>query len=222
MDTLAVIFDWDGVIVDSREYHDRSWKQMAQENGYMLDDDFYVHCFGMRNCETIMDYLKWTSDAEEAERLSQRKEVLYLEHLRNKGIEPLPGVRELLQLLHEQGIPHAVASSSSRENIEGALEAAHLANAFDAICTAADVQAGKPAPDIFLFAAQQLGLPPSRCVVIEDAPVGVAAGKAAGMKVVAVTNSHPAERLYEADCVIDAMSELSLSFLKQLVGAADA
>lgn len=222
MEALAVIFDWDGVIVDSREYHDQSWKQMAQENGYVLDDDFYVHCFGMRNKETIIDYLKWTTDVDEAERLSQRKEVLYLEHLRNKGIEPLSGVRDLLQLLQEQGIPHAVASSSSRENIEGALDAARLANAFDAICTAEDVHAGKPAPDIFLFAAQQLGLLPSRCIVIEDAPVGVSAGKAAGMKVVAVTNSHPAERLQEADCIVDAMGELSLPFLMQMVGAGDA
>lgn len=222
MEHCAVIFDWDGVVVDSRDFHDRSWRQMALEQGYELPDDYFTHCFGMRNQETIMDYLKWTQDGEVVSQLAHRKEVIYRELLSQYGIAPLVGVRDFLSMLRENKIVHAVATSSGRLNIDCALAAMQLENAFDAICTSEHVSAGKPAPDIFLYAASCLGKKPSECVVIEDAPVGITAAQKAGMAVIAITNSHGAAQLQEASMVVDRIGEITQADLMRLTGYAHA
>ncbi len=207
----GAIFDWDGVILDSSRQHEESWRLLARENGLALPEDFFRRSFGMKNERIIPELLGWTRDPETVRRLGDRKEALYRELIRRDGVQPLPGVREWLQTLRAAGIPCAVGSSTPRENIECVLDTLGLRQAFDAIVAGQDVTHGKPHPEVFLRAAALLGLSPERCVVFEDAHVGLQAARAAGMKVVAVASTHPPESLREADRVVRRMDELSVA-----------
>ena len=212
----AVLFDWDGVIVDSSDYHEESWDRLAEEEGLHLPEDHFKKGFGMRNETIIPDILEWTDDPAEVTRLARRKEELYREIVREKGLQPLPGVEPFLGELHEAKVPCAVASSTQRLNITVALEQMGMSHEFQAIVAGGDVKKGKPDPEVFLTAAEKLGAEPSRCVVFEDAHVGVEAAKAAGMTVIGVATTHPAETLQDADLVVERLDELDL---KELVAS---
>ncbi len=212
----GAIFDWDGVLVDSSAHHERSWEMLAAETGYRLPPDHFRRGFGMKNEQIIPELLGWTRDPEEIRRLSLRKEELFRKNVRRGGIAPLPGVREWLERLDRAGIPRIIASSTHRENIETILRLTGM-DGFRGIVSAEDVQRGKPAPDVFLLAAARLGLPPARCVVFEDAPVGLAAARAAGMRVVAVTTTNPAEALKDADLIVPRLDALSIEQVSRLV-----
>ena len=157
----------------------------------------------MKNEVIIPGILGWTEDAGEIRRLSLRKEELYREVVRERGVEALPGVRDLLAALRVRGIPCVVGSSTHRENIELSLGLLKLGAAFAALVTAEDVSHGKPDPEVFLCAAQKIGMAPERCVVFEDALVGIEAAHRAGMRVVAVATTNPLSRLGEADLAVE-------------------
>ena len=145
--------------------------------------------------------------------LSLRKEALYREIVREKGIEPLPGVKEFLQSLKEQGVPCVIASSTHLENITATLEVLKLEEFFAFVVSAEDVKRGKPDPEVFLTAATRIEVAPVDAIVFEDALVGIAAAKAAGMRVVAVATTEPKDKLAHADWVVDRLDELSVSQL---------
>lgn len=215
---MGAIFDWDGVIVDSHDQHEKSWFLLADELGETITPELFKESFGMRNEQIIPDVLKWAdpADHEAIRSLGDQKEALYRELVREAGIEPLRGVCELLDELYENGIPCSVGSSTPRENIEAVLEITGLADRFGAIAAAADVTRGKPDPEVFLVAARKIGRAPECCVVFEDAHVGIAAGRAAAMKTIAVTTTHPAEKLAGADLVVASLSEIDLGVLVSL------
>ena len=213
----AGIFDWDGVVVDSARQHEESWQRLAIEEGRVLPPGHFRRGFGMKNEFIIPELLGWTRDSQEISRLSLRKETLYREALRETGIQLLPGVEELLRSFGAAGIPCAVGSSTPRLNITCVLEQLGLQTAFSVIVSAEDVRHGKPDPAIFLAAAQALEVPPARCLVFEDTTVGIQAAHAAGMRVVAVTTTHPCQALHDADRVVCRLDELSLGELQQLV-----
>jgi len=215
---IGAVFDWDGVVVDSSAQHEVAWERLAAEEGRALPPDHFERGFGRKNERIIPDILGWTRDADEIRRLSLRKEELYRVALAETGISLLPGVAELLAALGAAGVPCAVGSSSHRRNIEAALERLEL-HGFAAMVTAEDVSAGKPDPEVFLLAAQRIGVPPSRCVVFEDVPAGIEAAHRGGMKVVAVTTTHAAAALSQADLVIDRLDRVSPESLLALVGA---
>lgn len=194
MALTAVIFDFDGVVIDSHEAHARSWFGLAEEIGETLTHDTFVSTFGQRN-ESILPMLGWATDMERIQQLGDRKEEIYREILNAEGIEPLPGVVTLLEDLKDQGIPCAIGTSTPRANVACVLELAGLSQYFSDIAASEDVTHGKPDPEVFLKAAAKLGVDAAHCVVIEDAQVGIRAAKAAGMKSVAVTTTHPAEAL---------------------------
>ncbi len=175
----------------------------------MLPDAFRKG-FGMKNDRIIPEVLGWTADDTEIARLSQRKEALYRAILQDAGIETLPGVTEFLTALRAAAIPCAIASSTDYENIRVALDLIQLGDCFDAIISAEDVSRGKPDPQVFLLAAQKLAVPPTRCVVFEDAIVGIEAGHAAGMKVVAVATTNAPVALDAADRVVTRLDQLSV------------
>lgn len=212
---LGFIFDWDGVVIDSHAAHEESWRRLFAELGRPMPEGFFKATFGMRNQQIIPAWFEFVraDDSAEIRRLGDRKEEFYREILRRDGIEPLPGVVALLRELRELGIPRAVGSSTPRANIETVSALAGLAGLFDASVTAEDVTVGKPDPRVFLEAARRIGREPSRCVVFEDAHVGIEAARRAGMKVVALATTHPAASLTGADVVLESLEGATVSRL---------
>jgi beta-phosphoglucomutase family hydrolase len=216
---FGAIFDWDGVIIDSARLHEESWHRLASELGTRIAPDSFLRGFGMKSAQIIEQIHRWSADPEEIARLANRKEALYREIVAESEIAPLPGVVEWLHRLKEAEIPSAVASSTQRANIEAVLARLGLEEVFQAIVSAEDVVHGKPDPDVFLKAAERLKMAPRKCVVFEDAHVGIEAGHAAGMKVVAVATTHSPDELREADVVVNRLDELSAEKLGALVGS---
>lgn len=210
---FAAIFDWDGVIIDSAQLHEQSWRQLAKELGKTVQRDSFIRGFGMKSAQIIEQIHHWATEPGEVARLANRKEALYREIVAESDITPLPGVVEWLHKLSEAGVPCAVASSTQRLNIEVVLTRIGLQKNFAAIVSSEDVVHGKPDPEVFLKAAERLEMGPERCVVFEDAHVGIEAAHAAGMKAVAVATTHPAETLKTADVVVSRLDQLSVEQL---------
>jgi HAD superfamily hydrolase (TIGR01509 family) len=209
----GAIFDWDGVIINSEEHHRLSWDRLAAETGYVLPEGHFKRGFGMKNDVIIPELLGWTTDPAEIQKLSLRKEAIWREAVRETGIKPLPGVEPWLAALAEEGIPCVIASSTHRENITTTLEIIGLGKFFAAVVAAEDVKRGKPDPEVFLTAASRIGVAPKGAVVFEDALVGIAAARAAKIRVAAVATTNTREALHEADWVVDRLDELSVAQL---------
>jgi len=216
MKAFAAIFDWDGVVIDSSAQHERSWELLAEEIAQPLPEGHFKRGFGMKNQFIIPNILNWTSDPAEIERLSDRKEVLFRELAAISGVTVLPGARELLRALKEAGIPRSVGSSTPRANLDAIFAATGLGELFDAVVSANDVSHGKPDPEVFLKAASFLKTDPARCVVFEDALVGIEAARRGGMKVVAVSTTNPRDLLTHADRVVDSLAEVAVADLETL------
>ncbi|MDX2226587.1 MAG: beta-phosphoglucomutase family hydrolase [Verrucomicrobiae bacterium] len=215
MNDFAVIFDMDGVIVDSSRFHEESWNVLAREVGWTLPPGFFKKTFGMRNICIIPDFLEPGASAERILRLSARKEELFRQLVEGQ-VSLLPGVRSLVGELHRAGIRFSVGSSTERKNIEMILETTGIAPYFHALVSSEDVTRGKPAPDVFLMAAKKMEIPPSQCVVIEDAQVGIDAAAAAGMVCLALATTHPAESLSGYRRVVPNLEKIRIEDLKSL------
>lgn len=214
--SFGAIFDWDGVIVDSSAHHERSWELLAEEEGLPLPPDHFKRGFGRKNERIIPSILHWTSDPAKIHRLSLRKEALYRKVMREEGLTLLPGVMELLCALHGRGIPCAVGSSTHMANLDVAFGLLKIRRYFAAVVTGEDVSHGKPDPEVFLLAAERIGMPPESCVVFEDVPAGVEAARRGGMKTVALTTTNPSEQLADADLVVRDLSDVDYACLAEL------
>jgi HAD superfamily hydrolase (TIGR01509 family) len=215
---VAVLFDWDGVIIDSSRQHEASWERLAAEERKTLPADHFTVGFGKKNEWIIPNLLKWTDEAAEVKRLSLRKEALYREIVVERGLEALPGVHVFLERLKAAGVPNCIGSSTHRANITTILGVLGFEGLFGGMVTSEDVTHGKPHPDVFLKAAAKTGVAPARCVVFEDAFAGIEAGHAGGMKVVGVATTHPAKALAgRVDRVVARLDELTVADLRALV-----
>lgn len=214
----AVLFDWDGVVVDSSAHHERSWEFLAARRGLPLPPDHFKRGFGKKNNVIIPD-LGWATAAREVDALAHEKEEIYRELVRKHGITPLPGVRDLLAELLAAKIPCAIASSTERANLDLLLDIMDLRCFFAAIVCGDDVEHGKPDPTVFLLAARSLGVPPAECVVIEDALVGIEAAKRARMHVLAVATTEPLSELHGADKAVENLALVTLEVLQTLAEA---
>ena len=217
MPLRAVIFDWDGVVVDSSAHHERSWEVIASRRGLPLPADHFKRGFGKKNNVIIPD-LGWATAPAEVDALAREKEDIYRSLVREKGIDPLPGVRELLAALQAAGIPCAIGSSTERANLDCLLDLMDLRKFFRVIVSGDEVDRGKPDPSIFLFAAERLGIAAADCVVIEDALVGIEAARRAGMPVLAVGTTNPIEALGSADAAVADMTQVTRQLLESLTG----
>jgi len=148
--------------------------------------------------------------------LSDEKEAIFREVARGK-IKPLEGAVELVMGLKKAGFELAIGSSTPKKNIEVVLESIGLAEVFHVRVGAEDVSRGKPDPEVFLKAAELIGVRPERCVVIEDAVAGIKAAKNAGMKAIAVTTTHPRERLAEADIIVERIADVTVDMIEELL-----
>ena len=214
---VGAIFDWDGVLIDSSAHHEAAWERLAKERGLPLPEGHFKRGFGMKNEVVIPKVLQWGDQPELVQELSLRKEALYREIILERGISTLPGAREWLDQLHENGIPCVIGSSTHRLNIEVSLQVLGLKDFFASIVSAEDVSHGKPDPEVFLVAASRIDRPPSQCVVFEDALVGIEAAHRGGMKVVAVASTNPFEALKNADVVVHRLDELTIPQFEKLV-----
>ncbi len=216
---FGFLFDWDGVVIDSHAQHELSWQMIAEEMSRPLPDGFFKKTFGMRNVGIIPMWLPETEgDAAAIQRIGDRKEELYRMILRRDGLSALPGVKAFLQQAKADGIPRCVGSSTPRANIEAVVEMTGLEGLFDDMVCAEDVSRGKPAPDVFLKGAEKIGRDPSRCVVFEDAFVGLEAGRSGGMKTVAIATTNPIESLSMADWAVHSLEGITPAGLLGRVG----
>ncbi len=213
---MGVIFDLDGVLVDTGWAHKQSWYDLAEKEGFDMSDDFFYKTFGMRNDQIIPMFVGRGTSSEDVERLSQWKEERYRELIVENLILP-SGVGELLGDLKSSGFLMAVGSSAPKANLDLVLERVKIRDYFNACVTGEDVVEGKPAPETFIKAAQKLGLPSDCCVVVEDAVQGVEAGKAAGMPVIAVTTTRDRSALCAADIIVDGLGELKAKDFAKLL-----
>lgn len=211
MDTArnaAVIFDMDGVLVDSADAHRRAWQQLGDEIGTPFTAERFRQTFGMRNASIIPAWLGEVSTQRLAE-LGDRKEALYRSLVRQGAARIYRRIPELFAELHQHGAGLAIASSGPRANIDLLVEVMGAHGLIDAIVAAEDVSRGKPDPEAFLKAAERLRVSPASSVVIEDSVHGIEAAKRAGMRAVAVLTSTPRDALLAAgaDVVIDEVGD---------------
>ena len=198
----AVIFDLDGVVVSTDEYHFQGWKHLAEDEGIPFTREDNERCRGvsrMGSLEVVLEKAERTYSPEEKEEMAARKNAYYVELLQTVGpADILPGALEFINVLKAQGIPVAIGSSS--RNAPVILERIGLNKAFNAVADGNDVARSKPDPEVFLKAAEKLGVAPEYCLVVEDAAAGVEAARAAGMKCLAVGSaaSHPSAHYHAA------------------------
>ncbi len=195
----------DGVIVDSRRHHLSAWDQLAREHHLTPERGYFTTTFGLRNDAIIAPLVAGIS-GEELRRLAARKETLFREQARG-NLALLPGVGELLEFLEAQQVPAAVVTSAPRANLEMIVETLGIGGRFAALVAEEDAAKGKPDPEGFLVAATRVGVTSADCIVIEDAPAGLQAAKAAGMRAIGVTTTRPAPDLADADLVVDSLAE---------------
>lgn len=204
----GAIFDFDGVLVDSIPYQRESWVSLAQDEGLPFEDEDFEKGFGRTNEMIVREVLSWSQDEAEVERLACRKEAIYKQIVETRGLEERKGAEHLLHYLHSQRVPMAIASMGPKETIDLAFHFVPLSKYFPVIISAMDVTESKPSPQVFTRAAEKLSLQAENCVVFEDAPVGVQAARAAGMRVVAVSSTHSSAYLKGADVVVGELSEV--------------
>jgi len=205
----AVLWDLDGVLVDSAPFHFQAWRELFTSLGREFSEADFRHTFGLRN-DTILGDLLGDLPPAEVERLAARKEALFRRAARG-NIAALPGALVLLRLIRERGLRLALVSSTPHANIELVLRSLGVETAFDVIVGEEDVTRGKPDPEGFLLAAERLGVPPGECVVIEDAPAGVEAAKRGGMRCVGVCGDRPREALAKADLVVENLEDPAMA-----------
>jgi beta-phosphoglucomutase family hydrolase len=211
----AVIWDMDGVIANTAPYHFRAWREVFRKNGVNFTEDDFKRHFGQRNDTIIRSTLGESISQGKLDNIADEKEEHY-RRLVAPNIKSLPGVIELIKLLNNNGVKIAIASSAPIENIRLIARGLDIENYFQAIVWGREVTEGKPSPQVFLMAAQKLGVEPANCIVIEDAIAGVAGAKRTEMKCLAVTTTHPKEKLNEADLILDTLEKVSLDDLEKL------
>lgn len=197
----AILFDMDGVIINSEPLHVAAFQAVLGQYGLALSEDDYKHYFAGKTDESgFRDYLDFINLTVDLQVIMQEKAEEYV-RLAVKKLAGYPGVADLIQQL-SQKTQLALVTGSSKVEADTALAALDITDCFAVIVSADDVVNGKPEPEGYLQAVARLGVDPSQCVIIEDSPSGIRAAKAAGIQSIGVTNTHSAEELRGADVVV--------------------
>jgi HAD superfamily hydrolase (TIGR01509 family) len=210
--TRAVLWDLDGTLVDSEEFHWLSWRDTLRAEGVELTYDRFLASFGQRNDRILANWLP-AADPAHARRIGEEKEAEYRRLVEAHGLKPLPGAREWLLALREAGWKQSIASSAPGENVMTMLRVLGLESHLDAIVSAEDVTIGKPDPQVFLKAAEKLAVPPRRCIVVEDAAAGVEGGRRGGMRTIGVTRNGT----LDADLFVRSLADLPADAFERLL-----
>jgi HAD superfamily hydrolase (TIGR01509 family) len=215
----AVIWDMDGVIADTGEQHYQSWLFAFRKQGSVFSPQEIKDHFGQRNDIIIRAALGSKTTPQLVESIAEDKEIYFRQKAIGRTIA-FPGVLELLQRLEKLGIVSAVASSAPQENVLLILKELKLEKYFKATVYGLEVAEGKPSPQAFLLAARKLQVEPVNCLVIEDAVAGVLAAKSAGMKCLAVTNTHEGKDLAQADMIVSTLQLVGIDDIERLFNLA--
>lgn len=219
MPDKAVIFDMDGVLIDSYRAHLKAWMMLGERLGRPITEEQFVPTFGRRNRE-IFHHL-WGDDVpdDQIDQWGDWKEEAY-RRIIEQDFPAMDGAAELIDALKAAGFALAIGSSGPPQNVEAALRGLGRADAFAAIVNGREVAQGKPHPEVFLKAAAKLGIQPGRCAVVEDALAGLEAARRAGMTPIAVTGTFPRERLKDhAALVVDSLRDLGPERIADLIDA---
>ncbi len=203
---VGVIWDLDGTLADTEEAHFRAWQALFARLERTLSWEEFKPTFGLGNPDILRLLIDANLADDDVQRLSDEKEALFRQF--SEDIKPMPGAIELARHLHRLGIPQAIGSSAPPENIPHVLNTLAVSDLFEATVSRWEVEQGKPAPDIFLVAARKIGVPPVQCLVLEDAPPGIAAARAGGMRCVALVGTWPADTLTNADYMVRTFADL--------------
>lgn len=203
MTTRGVLWDLDGTLIDSEQYHWIAWRDTMLAEGVPITHDQFVKTFGLRNDSIVP---QWIPDAtpERVDTIADAKERHYRRLVREGGLAALPGASEWTTRLAADGWLQAIASSAPRANVDVVLAVLGIAHIFQAVISAEDVTRGKPDPQVFLTAASRLGVSPAKSVVVEDAPAGIEAARRAGMASIGVSRKAP----LPADLAIVSLADL--------------
>ena len=210
----AVLWDMDGTLIDSEEFHWISWRDTMAKEDFPITHEQFLASFGQRDDSIILGWLGAASTPELVAQITTAKEELYRQLIREHGISPLPGVASWIHRLQEQGWLQAIASAAPRPNIDVVLKALAAAQCFQAIVSADDVHRGKPDPEVYLLAASRVGVPPDRCIVVEDAAAGIEAAHRAGMRSIGVARNG---KHLAADVVVQSVDRLSPDAFEMLL-----
>ena len=205
----TILWDMDGVIADSYSLHFASWQETFAKRGIKLTKEAFTKLFGTRNDFIIGSIIGRELPEGDVKTMVQEKE----ENFRRKAIgniKPFPGAVRLLHAIRKGNFKLGLVSSAPKENINLVLSELNLERIFDCTVFGQEVSESKPSPQIYLLAAEKLEVPPNDCVVIEDSPLGVKAAKTGGMKCLAIANTHPQQKLEEADKVVDSLENVDL------------
>lgn len=208
-----MLWDLDGTLVDSGDYHWRAWRDTMAAEGHPLTYQQFLDSFGQRNDRILSNWLGAAATAETIGRIGDAKEAMYREFAAREGLVALPGAFDWVKRLRAAGWRQAIASSAPRANVDVMLTAVGIAEYMDAVLSAGDVTIGKPDPQVFLRAAERLGVPPLRCVVVEDAAAGIEAARRGGMRSIGVS----ASGLLQADVFVRSLADLPEDAFERLV-----
>jgi beta-phosphoglucomutase len=214
----AVLFDMDGVLVDTYRAHYLSWLEMGKPEGVQFTEAEFAYGFGRTSREIIAHFFgRDRYDDAQIAALDDRKEAAF-RRLIDTELTIIPGAVELLRSLRAAGFAIAVGSSAPMANVEKTLDIMGVRDWFGAVTSGSDVRCGKPDPAVYLLAAERLGVPPGRCAVVEDAPAGVEAAHAAGMVCVGLLSTgRTPEDLADAERIVHSHAELSPDIFRRLI-----
>ena len=215
-DNMAVIFDMDGVLVDSYQAHHESWNRMLDRLGLTMSEQQFAGSFGRTSREILSDEFSEHIVEEDISKLDAQKEADYRDILR-ENFPAMAGAVELLTTLAKAGFRLAIGSSGPPENVQVVLEQLGCGELFSATVDGSCVTCGKPNPEVFLTAAAKLGIDPSHCAVVEDAPVGIEAATRAGMTPIAITGTADRDKLAGADIIVETLAALTPTTIAKLI-----
>lgn len=185
----AVLWDMDGTLIDSEEFHWIAWRDTMANEGITITRQQFLSSFGRRNDSILPRWLGAEVTPDRIEKIANTKEEMYRGSIRRYGIAPLPGVERWVHRLHNEGWLQAIASAAARANLEAILASLSATHIFQGIVSAEDVHHGKPDPEVYLVAASRVGVSPDRCIVVEDAAAGVEGARRVGMKSIGVNRN---------------------------------
>ncbi len=211
----AVLWDLDGTIADSKDFHWRAWRETMLADGMQITSEQFLHSFGQRNDAILAAWLPG-APAERVRRLGDEKEECFRRLVATGPLHPLPGAVEWVERLARNGWRQAIASSAPRANVATMARVLELDRVMGALVTADDVHRGKPDPEVFLVSAQRLGVEPSRSIVVEDAAAGIEAARRGGMRSIGIGS----DTLEGADLMAATPADLPLDAFDRLIPGA--